>query len=189
MNASSQSERLFDIRKRHCYQCLWQRSMHLSVVAHFSSTRAVAAASENSQRGNISDKCRAAIEVVRSCCSLMSFLWNKSHITRRDDELQHYLSRAENMTLRHIERLQNLCAMPDSDFLELQDAGTVRHRKVQLSNLHRECITAIKAQDKPNVYWLLELATTTLPMVGHISRIGKLVLEKGHQTLKRAIKS
>ncbi len=47
---------------------------------------------------------------------------------------------------------------------------------------------AIKTIDKPNVHRLVELVRTTLPMIGHVSRVGELVLEKAHQILKRAIR-
>ena len=43
--------------------------------------------------------------------------------------------------------------------------------------------------DKPNLHRLHELFAHTLPMFGTLRHIGELILEKGHQPLKRAIKN
>ncbi len=54
--------------------------------------------------------------------------------------------------------------------------------------MHSMHVLAIRTIDKPNLHRLLELVRTTLPMIGHVSRIGELVFERTHQTLKRAIR-
>ncbi len=77
--------------------------------------------------------------------------------------------------------------MEDSDVLALENASTNRVRKAELAKEHRDRLMAIKGIDKPNIHRLVELVHCTLPMIGHVSNIGELVMEKAHQTLKRAI--
>lgn len=56
----------------------------------------------------------------------------------------------------------------------------------QVSQLCRISPKAKESLDKPNIHRLLEFYTFTLPNFGNVKLIQELVLEKGHQELKRA---
>ncbi len=160
----------------------------LSVVAYIAFMRAILTISQTIQTSTVSYKFHLAVEVVRSCSSLLYFLWWKMP-TRRLQSLQFYLFRAQNMALSHKGRVHGPSQMPDSNFLELLNARTPSVRKTHRSKLHQEWLTAVQTLHKPNIPILLELVISTLPMIGHVSGIGELVLEKAHQILEYAIKS
>ncbi len=63
-----------------------------------------------------------------------------------------------------------------------------RAKKSELNEELKLCKLSIKSLDKPNLHSLQELVHGTLPVIGNITRIGKLQLEKAHQVLKRAIR-
>ncbi len=94
----------------------------------------------------------------------------------------------QHMTQTHILKVQKQCSMADDDFLGLENTSGDRSTRLRIEKEHSACLVSIRAIDKPNVHLLQELVFCTLPMLGHVSRVAELVLEKAHQTLKRAIK-
>ncbi len=87
----------------------------------------------------------------------------------------------------HLALVRDLCNVPVDEMHALEEGTVSRHRRTEILRKQASRLLAKKCIDKPNVHRLLELAYTTLPMMGHISRVDELVLEKCHQSLKRAI--
>ncbi len=79
--------------------------------------------------------------------------------------------------------------MNDADALLLENSECAKEKRLMLSKIQRSTLIAIKCVDKPNVHSLRELVSTTLPMVGHIGRVGELVLEKNPPAAKEGSKT
>ncbi len=176
--------RLFDHEKKSLLSMSMTELYALSVVAHRAFIRACASDSSNSS--TITPRSRQSIRVVASCSALISKLWDRPTINRNNQLSSSYLDSIQKQTVMHITMVQDLCSMQDADWQLLQRSGSASRRRA-LKKDYRDCLAAIKAVDKPNVHRLYELVYTTLPMVGFVSRVGELVLEKAHQILKRAI--
>ncbi len=88
----------------------------------------------------------------------------------------------------HMSLVADVCMMQDSDINILQNPLCPQAQKTLLLKSQQEAMTAVRIIDRPNVHRLHELARCTLAMLGHVSIVGKLVLEKAHQILKRALK-
>ncbi len=185
----------------HLKQCLYGMSMTelyaLSSVADSALYSGCHYASNFlDKRKPLSAKCEQALGLVSSCAKLIAELWYYPQL-RRDgfNSVQQfeegngtsYISRLQMLVRSHLGKVVSICEMNDADVLQLDDRRCPKQRKTELSALMRETLIAIKTVDKPNVHRLSELVHTTLPLVGHIGRVGELVLEKAHQTLKRSI--
>ncbi len=180
--------RLFDMKKKSLFAMSMTDLYALSVVAHHGFLRGCKAASLSVPRRPLSRTCIDAIGTVQSCSLLICRLWDTDSIPRTNAELGSSLTVLHEMTFAHLLRIQELCKMTDEEVLSLENSDTSRVRRAELVKKRRECLIVIKAIDKPNIHRLHELVNCTIPMVGHVSRIGELVLEKAHQTLKRAIR-
>ncbi len=84
--------------------------------------------------------------------------------------------------------VKGICDMRDEDFSRSENQRLSHAEKKNLQRELNECLLAIKTLEKPNVHRLLELVRTTISIVGHVSFLGELVLEKAHQSLKRGIR-
>ncbi len=98
-----------------------------------------------------------------------------------------YIRSIQKLTDVHLHRVSLICEMSDSDFILLEDSACSPPRRLELIKIRHETQISINMLDKPNLHRLRELVYTTLPMVGHISGIGELVLknpsdsEEGYQ--------
>ncbi len=189
---------LVDHSKKSLFGMSMSELYALSVIADEAFSAGCRYASENRHESKlISDKCGEDLRLVTSCSTLISELWYYPRMNTdgyRSVELfnrengNEKTRRLQILVHRHLEKVTAVCRMSDSDVLELEDRHCPRQRKLELSKIMRETLAAIKAVDKPNLHRLRELVHTTLPLVGYVGRIGELVLEKAHQTLKRSIK-
>ncbi len=151
---------------------------------------------QSGKQSTVSHKSQEAIRLVGSCGRLVSSLWYipvmeidgpskvRSFEYRNGDQ---HLRTLQILTDSHLKNVRNICHMADADVLLLEDPSCPRQKKLELSKLHYATSIALKTVDKPNLHRLRELVLTTLPMIGYIGRVAELVLEKTHQTLKRAI--
>ena len=116
-------------------------------------------------------------------------------------------SEVADMAIRLLSRLRRLVsstqALPSLSLdgweyiqEEGQDAGLLRVQSLQtlvseyIKELDVLCMSSDKARkclDKPNVHRLLELYSFSLPAFGTVHLIQELVLERGHQELKRGV--
>ncbi len=190
--------RLFDHEKKALYTMSMSDLYSLSVFSELAFLQAcvVEPGSENAEVGH-SKKCADAISFVGSCSKLITPIWHRPKSNRDSpatvtafeaDSGRVYVSSVQRSVEDHLNRVRLICAMSDNDAAALHDPHISSQRRNVLSRLHRECHLAIKTLDRPNVHRLDELAYCTLPMIGHMSFVGELVLEKTHQCLKRALK-
>ncbi len=188
--------RLFDYGKKSMYAMSMTEIYALGVVAE-AGFRFGCSENENYDKHLLSTGCEQAIELVGSCSEMIAEIWRNpdkhrdgSKAVRLFDEKNgaSTVSRIQRTVEEHLGKVTNLCTLSDEDFDALQHGTCTRVQRVELTRLQRIAKTAIKCLDKPNLHRLRELAYTTLPMIGHVSFIGELVLEKAHQGLKRAIK-
>ncbi len=189
--------RLYDHEKKYLFSMSMSEIYALGLVAEFGFVAGCAELQRlHPSLPSISEKCKSAIALVGSCSALISSLWYLPDLKRdgeasvkKFDELQGQASifRIQREAFNHIEKVRLLCTMDDDDVILLDETRLEKSLKAKLSKTLSECLTAIKIVDKPNLHRLLELVTTTLPMVGHVARIGELSLEKAHQSLKRGI--
>ncbi len=168
----------------------------LSVVADAAFSAGCQYASRTSHSLPLSDKCQQALRLVRSCSNLISDFWYYPRLLRdgypsvqafEDTYGRTTISHLQNATRNHLNDIARICHMDDCDVLLLEDRRCPKKDKIELSKTMRETLVAIRTVDKPNVHRLREFAQTTLPLFGYIGRVGELVLEKTHQTLKRHI--
>ncbi len=191
--------RLVDYERKALFQMSMTELYALSTVAYTALTAACNCHTLRSSVGSLlHPKCTEAICLVRSCAQVISNLWfypifafdGAGHTQSFElDNGEKQLSILQRMISSHLDKVQSICTMRDMDMLLLDDPDCPREKKSEILNTKAATLIAIKAIDKPNIHRLRELAFTTLPMVGHVSRIGELVLEKCHQQLKRAIKN
>lgn len=178
--------RLFDFEKKALFSMSMSELYSLSMIAHTGFLLSCRFLS--TLPAKVSDRCKHSIEVMRSCADLIAHLWNPVRSMEVHEDNSSFVTSIQNETNIHIDRVRELCTMEDSDLQALESTRTSRSRRAELSKEYRDRAIAVKTIDKPNVHRLRELAFSTLPMVGFVSRVGELVLEKTHQTLKRAIK-
>lgn len=169
----------------------------LATVANLAFKRVWAEQQKLSTPSSLSKKCKDAIGLVASSSRLIADIWwlpeEKKHgifaLKRfHHDKGRSRIEHIQNSVTQHIANINDVCSMCDTDTLAMSDPSSSLQRVDHLSKLHKECLTAIKTIDKPNVHRLVEFAYTTLPMVRHSSVVGELVLERTHQTLKRALR-
>ncbi len=189
--------RLFDMEQKSLYSMSMTELYSLSVVAELSFLKSCREL--ESPAHPVSHKCREAIFLVGSACRLIASLWclpapqNDFSLTSSvfiDPRNADYISRSQKLVDQHLSHLRALCQV-DADIVEALEHGSIPRPRMaavhRYQRHHTECLLAKKCVDKPTVHRLVELVYSTLPMVGHASRVGELVLEKCHQSLKRAI--
>ncbi len=144
-----------------------------------------------------SDKCRSAISVVCSCATLIANLWFIPRFFRDGNNAVAFIHEDHRIFVFQVYSVFNFCPFGPRvgnlhnvrhRVFKTENPRTSRSDKIKLTRAHAQCLLAIRTVDKPNVHRLIELAHCTLPMMGHISRFGELVLEKRHEALKRAVK-
>lgn len=170
----------------------------LSVIAHDAFLAACQSeARKNSSRYPVSTKCLEALSLLESCSNLILQLCQNPQMhsgaypeftSVQNGNMQTNLQRLQLLTFSYLAKIKSVCRMKEEHCALLDDSSCSRQEKIEAQKIYKEVLIAIKAIDKPNVHRLLELVLCTLPMVGQITRIGELVLEKTHQVVKRAIK-
>ncbi len=189
--------RLFDHDKKALYTMSMTQLYAIAMVAELAFAKGVdLSITCITSTSTLSPKFISAINLIGSCAELITTIWLKPDISRDgqvaaeiilENNGQTYIEFVQQCVQRHIHKVRDLCSMQDSDVSALDSDLTVSERS-RLSHMHRDCLLAIKTIDKPNVHRLWEMAYSTLPLFGHMSCIGELVLEKTHQSLKRVIK-
>ncbi len=189
--------RLIDYEKKAPYYMSMTDMYALGLVAELGFRRGCAAMQSMPNSVFISEICTSAIELVGSRANLICEIWYRPNqekdgvpvfINYGRNNCTSVLNRIQLLVHEHIEKVEAIFCRSDEDKEALEDRCCSRQRKMELAILHSQAITAIKCVDKPNVHRLREMVRTTLPMVGHMSLIGELVLEKAPQRLKRALK-
>ncbi len=135
---------------------------------------------------SLSQISRDSIAVI-SCSRVIAHLWSNSTDGDSFLPLSSSVIHIQRLARSNFRQVERLCAMDDVDFLALENFSTSKARKAELGKDYRDLLTAIKYIDKLNVHRFVESVRSTLPMIGHASQIGELVMEKTHQILNRAI--
>ncbi len=138
-------------------------------------------------------KRKDALALVESASRLITEIWFRPDCLRDStDDLRafeanfgnDYLLRIRNRVDEHLTLIERICIMDDNDALALEECTGSAASRSWLAREHSVCVLARKTVDKPNVHRLRELVLCTLPMLGHVSAVGELPLEKTHQGLK-----
>ncbi len=170
----------------------------VGVVAHFALKKACY---YEERKNNIPDDVKMvyskAIDLVRSCSNLISMVLFYPDETRDGKEAvlsfersggRERMAKLQKETVAHITLVESACRLDDEDHVLIEEGVGSRSALSAAHKRQKWARLCIKCVDKLNVHRLLELVHSTLPLVGSLSRCGELVLEKAHQSLKRAIK-
>ncbi len=195
--------RLLDPEKKSLFSMSLTDLYSLSVVAEFSFLKGCeffeSLHTTAIGQQSVSKRCKDAVSVVGSVSRLIAKLWLLPRLYRdppSDSVVSalkcrnnaKYANSIQKILERLLFRIRDLCQMSSEDVQALQDSSLPRAMHNELLREQTQCKIAKRSIDKPNVHRLVELVWSTIPMVGRVSQVGELVLEKAHQTLKRAIR-
>lgn len=149
-----------------------------------------------SSSSSMRPSCDATVELLFSIRSFMARLFWIPDETLDDSarfiafnhsskEIYRTIIRAE--FYNHLDKVRSLCAMSSSDQTDLRRSARASQQRRTLQMVHGDAELACKCLDKANLYRIRELCHGTLDMVGCVSLINELVLEKRHRILKRAV--
>lgn len=144
----------------------------------------------------IRPSCDAAVELLFSIRSFMAKLFWVPDANLDDTARMNEFNHSSNETYReiirvefddHLRKVRQLCAVSHSQQMDLRRSARGSQERRALQTVCDDAELACKCLDKANLHRIRELCHGTLDMVGCVSLINELVLEKRHRILKRAV--